>query len=493
MAWWILQHLAITAALAAAVAAACRWTRLGPVARHALWLIVLVKFVTPPLLVWPWAVPDVLGVLALEAPSRPSDPYPSPPTTLASLPLATSSERSTTDHLVRGTQRTVRAPMDVVAKMAPWALAVWIAGSVFVLAVEVARMTRLARRVRAAPPPEASIANRVVELAAAVGVAPVDVVRVDAVPAPAIWCLRRPVLLWPGSMPQDASPAAVDGLIVHELAHVKRGDHVVGWLELAGGVIWWWNPLFWIARSSLREQAELACDAWVIATLPSGRRAYAESLLAFSAPVANRLPTPSLAVIGIHATRRRVLERRLVMIMKGRVPLRLSMGGLVAVALFGAATLPAWAVGARQQPPPPPAAAPQLTSPPPQAPTPPPPMATSRSQKPTPPPPPPAPPAADKHVQAPAPPKIVYVGPRPESLPADVRQIVEGFDKEREAIQKEADDRIAARREAAIKTLQTLQEEYAKAGKLDEAIAVRDYLRAGGPVQPSLVKVYRSR
>ena len=32
-----------------------------------------------------------------------------------------------------------------------------------------------------------------------------------------------------------------------------------------------------------------------------------------------------------------------------------------------------------------------------------------------------------------------------------------------------------------VKALQDLQDKYTKAGKLDEAVAIRDYLRAGGP------------
>src|SRR4030095_11959925 len=67
------------------------------------------------------------------------------------------------------------------------------------------------------------------------------------------------------------------------------------------------------------------------------------------------------------------------------------------------------------------------------------------------------------------------------NLPADGRQLLEGFDNERKAIRAEADRRIDERREALVKALQNLQEQYTKAGKLDEAIAIRDYLRAGGP------------
>lgn len=67
------------------------------------------------------------------------------------------------------------------------------------------------------------------------------------------------------------------------------------------------------------------------------------------------------------------------------------------------------------------------------------------------------------------------------SLPADGQDLVKNFEAQRDAIQKEADQKIAANQEAAIKALQDLQDKYAKAGKLDEAVAIRDYLRAGGP------------
>src|SRR5687767_4605015 len=67
MAWWIFQSLVTTAALAALVAVVCRFGRIGPVARHALWVLVLVKFVMPPLVVWPWAAPDPLRLARNEA------------------------------------------------------------------------------------------------------------------------------------------------------------------------------------------------------------------------------------------------------------------------------------------------------------------------------------------------------------------------------------------------------------------------------------------
>jgi hypothetical protein len=70
------------------------------------------------------------------------------------------------------------------------------------------------------------------------------------------------------------------------------------------------------------------------------------------------------------------------------------------------------------------------------------------------------------------------------NLPDVGKQLVESFNKDRVAIEAEVAQKIAARREAAVKALEALQEQYTKAGKLDEAVAIRDYLRAGGPGSP---------
>jgi bla regulator protein blaR1 len=507
MTWWLFQNLVITAALAAVVAAICRTTRIGPVARHALWVVVLVKFVTPPLVVWPWAAPDPLGLAALDvrvdvrraASAHGGWPIGTPASNRGDVIAAVDARAA--PPLVDG-----RAQFSSVdrADVLSWLLSIWAAGSLCMLIIEAARLARLAHRVTAAGPADPAIVARVAELSARLRLRPVPVATIAGSASPMVWGLGRPRLLWPADLSfgapadprRDSTGASIDGVIVHELAHVKRGDHLVGWIELTAGIVWWWNPLFWFVRSSLREQAELACDAWVISALPDGRRAYAEALLALSAAPVPGTVSRSMALIGIRPGSRRALERRLVMIMKGRAPRRLSKAGLLALALVAAATLPTWATGSSQQAPPPP---------------PPPPVAPSVKPKPLPqetpalplppvyefqvkpelpplPPPPPKPvpqPTRSRQVTiagvpVPARPPVVWIVDE-SNLPADSRQLVEGFDNERKAIRAEADRKIDERREALVKALQNLQEQYTKAGKLDEAVAIRDYLRAGGP------------
>ncbi len=496
------QSLVITAALAALVAVVCRFGRLGPVARHALWVLVLVKFVMPPLVVWPWSAPDPFGLAAVEhfhgdrfdggrafAPGISSsagvvDVAVEPAVTAASgLKTRPAAERAAAGVSSQSSMQSV----------SPWTVfaLVWMAGSLCLVALEVVRQVRLARRVRNAGPADPAIARRVVELAAELGVTPVPVVSMPGATSPAVWCLGRPRLLWPASL-HSGSQACIDGVIVHELAHLKRRDHIVGWVELVAGLLWWWNPLFWSVRRALREQAELACDAWVISALPDGRRAYAESLLDLSSPVAPAQP-PAAVVLSVRASSRRVLERRLVMIMNGRATLRLPWAGLLTLALLAAATLPAWATGTIDDAQPPAQAAKPAQDPKPKVveekvkvephvkhvtvvphdvkvPT----QRHTVTIKPTP----------LLHRQVTVAPKVTprytFVS-KPPALTDEGKKLVSDFSTDVEAIYKEIEGKIEARRQEAIRALETLQDQYTRAGRLDEAVAIRDYLKAGGP------------
>ena len=53
---WFAETTLVASGLAAVAALVGRVRSIGPAARHALWLVVLIKLMTPPLVSWPWAV-----------------------------------------------------------------------------------------------------------------------------------------------------------------------------------------------------------------------------------------------------------------------------------------------------------------------------------------------------------------------------------------------------------------------------------------------------
>lgn len=80
----------------------------------------------------------------------------------------------------------------------------------------------------------------------------------------ATWGWRRPVVMLPASA--SGWPAArMRIVLLHELAHVRRGD----WMLLLAGealrCLWWFNPLVWMVRGRLRRESEHAADDLVLA------------------------------------------------------------------------------------------------------------------------------------------------------------------------------------------------------------------------------------
>ncbi len=64
-----------------------------------------------------------------------------------------------------------------------------------------------------------------------------------------------------------------------------------------------------------------------------------------------------------------------------------------------------------------------------------------------------------------------------EELPAPALEAVAAFEKDTSAIVAEAEKKLEKRKAELVEKLKKLQDEYTKAGKLDEAVAIRDAVR----------------
>jgi TonB family protein len=77
------------------------------------------------------------------------------------------------------------------------------------------------------------------------------------------WGIVRPkILLPPGSLTWPDERIRV--VLTHELAHIKRFDWPVQMLAECARVVYWFNPLYWIACRWIRSESEHACDDAVL-------------------------------------------------------------------------------------------------------------------------------------------------------------------------------------------------------------------------------------
>lgn len=109
---------------------------------------------------------------------------------------------------------------------------------------------------------------------------PVTVLATPHVESPALLGLLRPRLLLPAGFLGSVARDHLRYVFLHELAHLKRGDILMGWLSYTLLAIHWFNPLIWWARRRWTIDRELACDARTLSVLkPDERLAYGHALL----------------------------------------------------------------------------------------------------------------------------------------------------------------------------------------------------------------------
>ncbi len=214
-----------------------------------------------------------------------------------------------------------------------WLWAVWLAGVLAVLSARLAGWIALGRLTRDAEPiDDAEWTTQARDLAAKLGLTRrILLLRGARAAMPMTWGWIRPVVL----LPAEADSWGVDrrrGVLLHELAHVKRLDCLTQAIARVACAVYWFHPLAWIATRRMGVERERACDDVV---LLAGARAseYAGHLL----EVARGLRAHQVAALAVLAMARpSQLEGRLLAILDPDRRRRGPGRGLALIALMTA-------------------------------------------------------------------------------------------------------------------------------------------------------------
>ena len=101
----------------------------------------------------------------------------------------------------------------------------------------------------------------------------------DDVDSPFATGVLQPVVVLPRTMMDDLECDQLDIVLAHELVHIRRHDLLTGWLEVMLTVVWWFHPVIWWLRSSLRHTREECCDDALIASRLAQPVRYCETLI----------------------------------------------------------------------------------------------------------------------------------------------------------------------------------------------------------------------
>lgn len=272
-----------TAVVAAVIWAITRLAGKAPAAwRHALWLVVLIKFFVPPFVHAPagWAFRAEEPVLTAVTASRPG----SPSTYLSSfwndaLPYEKHAEQALPD-IRPGSDRSAKffsytpsdpTVEDMVSKETgggahlSWIAAIWLAGVLIGSAVLVLRYVRQRRLIKCSTIAGGDAADLLDECASRLGVRRLPQMRVsEQAPTPMLVGLLRPTILLPPGIGESCSRADMTAMLMHELAHIRRWDMVGVWLYQLARVLFFFHPALWLAGHEMRREREIACDELVL-------------------------------------------------------------------------------------------------------------------------------------------------------------------------------------------------------------------------------------
>ena len=326
---WLLANTVAALVLSVLVTLIARIWKPTPTVMHGLWLMVVLKLVTPPLFEVPvdftW-----LGKAATEA-AETVAPTGRPATDDLTTPHLTSAEPATilptlsandvvTLHASAAPPEAAALPTTEATNI-PW-LWLWLSSSTLLLLGTAWQTHSVHRRKVAFGPVPIGLRLEVRELAERIGV---DVPKLCDDPqsaAPYVWTIGRTRLVLPVAILRQCSRKGRAAVLAHELAHLRRRDHWVARGELVLLTLLWWHPLFWFARSRMRLWAELACDQIAVATVPDANLDYATLLV--DAAARPLTPPPGVAILASRPVARAAFERRLKMILSETLPRRAS-------------------------------------------------------------------------------------------------------------------------------------------------------------------------
>jgi beta-lactamase regulating signal transducer with metallopeptidase domain len=215
---------------------------------HALWLVVLFKLLTPPFI----SVPD------------------------SWVPTANRDSACRCETCQR------HGPTSTAVTILNWTVpGVWLAGTLGTMATVIRRRRHFGRLLALAAPAPAAWQRQAAILARRLGIrrAPIVWSVPGRVPPMVLAGWRASKVVVPAELAGSIAPRQRKALLLHELAHVRRGDHLVRLAELAVRIAYWWLPPVGMICRHLRAAEEECCDAIVASQLPQSRRQYAQLLV----------------------------------------------------------------------------------------------------------------------------------------------------------------------------------------------------------------------
>ena len=244
-----------------------------------LWLLVLVKCVTPPIVSAPFGLfcrtvepePIAEPVIDEQGPFAFFIKQQREPVQFEYLPV----DEPMAMEMVVLDERPIEA-----LSTRDWLLIAWAAGTALVVLIALTRVLLCLRRIkRTNVDAPVELVERLEQLRSKLGIRRrVSLMITTSAIGPAVLGLFRLRIVVPEVIARDGAEK-LEPILAHELLHIRRGDLWVGLLALIAKGLWWFHPLMWWVSKQISRDTERACDEEVLAALGCRPADYARSLL----------------------------------------------------------------------------------------------------------------------------------------------------------------------------------------------------------------------
>ncbi len=229
-----------------------------------------------------------------------------------------------------------------------WLALVWLGGAVLMLGRagwQVAGAERLRRATR--PLDDPRVAQLLAEAQRAVRLTrKVRVAVTDKLTSPAVVGVLVPTLILPLSLLTTLTPEQLQFVLLHELAHIRRGDYFANLFQLFVEALLFFNPAVWWISQQVRREREACCDALAI-ELSGAPVDYAKTLVCVAENSLSHAPAAAPA-FGDEREPSSLADRVQRLLVPGYRPsLRLTWRAMLAAVVVSSALLFFSAVGAR--------------------------------------------------------------------------------------------------------------------------------------------------
>ena len=230
-----------------------------------------------------------------------------------------------------------------------WLALTWLLGAALMLTragIQVAGAERLRRSCK--PLDDSRITQLLAEAQHALNLTRrIRVAVTDKLTSPAVVGVIVPTLILPLTLLSTLTPEQIRFILLHELAHIRRGDYFANLFQLFIEALLFFNPAVWWISHQVRREREACCDALAI-ELSGAPVDYARTLLHVAETVLNPPPAAATAFSDNPREPSSLTDRLQRLLVPGYRPaLRLTWRAMLAAIVVGGTLLFLSAVGAR--------------------------------------------------------------------------------------------------------------------------------------------------